>query len=437
MNEFPHDSATERAVLGSLLYSPENYALVMEDLEADLFHSPINKTVFKALQNVVAKSEPSDQLVQAELNGLVDKPGLLIADLIQESALQTNLAQLVKHLQELKARRSALMTGYTLIERAQEKNDSETIYDVIDDTQRALLDIKESKMNLPTTVGDAMLGASITLKQRTEAGELTALMTGYSALDELTNGFAPGELIIIAARPGMGKTAFFLQFLYELSLKGKTSLAYSLEMSIEQLALRLLSNISTISHKKIVKSWLLKENEKEQMADIVKSSKDLPLFIQEAPGLTAENVFNKTKRFMLAEKELACIGIDHATRMGGGKKNGDNYHKFTEISRSLKDTALKLQIPVIALLQLNRNAEMRDDKRPQLRDLRDTGAWEEDADKILFLYRDSYYNKESDDEYGAEVIVAKNRSGSCGTVNLLFRADCVRFYERVANGKSN
>lgn len=436
MNEFPHDSAIERAVLGSLLYSPENYALVMDDLDSDLFYAPKNKTVFKALQNVVAKAEPSDQLVQAELNGLVDKPGLLIADLIHESALNTNLPQLVKHLQELKARRSALRTGYTLIERAQEKNDSETIYDVIDETQRSLLDIKESKMNLPTTVGDAMLSTAMTLKKRTEAGKLTALMTGYQALDDLTNGFAPGELIIIAARPGMGKTAFFLQFLYELSLKGTTSLAYSLEMSTEQLALRLLSNISTISHKNVMNSWLLQEKEREQIAEIVKDSKDLSLYIQEVPGLTAENVYNKTKRFMLAEKKLACIGIDHATRMGGGKKNGDNYHKFTEISRSLKDTALKLQIPVIALLQLNRGVEMRDDKRPQLRDLRDTGAWEEDADKILFLYRDSYYNKESDDEYGAEVIVAKNRSGSCGTVNLLFRADCVRFYERVTNGNS-
>ena len=179
MNELPHDSATERAVLGSLLYSPENYALVMDDLDLDLFHTPKNRTVFKALQNVVAKAEPSDQLVQAELNGLVDKPGLLIADLIHESALNTNLPQLVKYLQELKARRSALRTAHTLIERAQEKNDSETIYDVIDETQRSLLDIKESKMNLPTAVGAAMLNTAMTLKKRTEAGKLTALMTGY------------------------------------------------------------------------------------------------------------------------------------------------------------------------------------------------------------------------------------------------------------------
>ena len=252
--------------------------------------------------------------------------------------------------------------------------------------------------------------------------------TGFYDLDALTSGLQKSDLIILAARPSMGKTAFALNLAQNVALKGKKGVAiFSLEMPKIQIAKRMLCAEAEVDTQRSNTGHMqLKDFQK--LTDAMERLADTRIYIDDTAGVTATDIKAKCRRLMLEEKELGLIVIDYLQLMEGGGNPNDRNQQISAISRSLKGLARELNVPIIALSQLSRGVEARTDKRPMLSDLRDSGAIEQDADIVMFIYRDEYYNKDDVENKGkAELIIAKHRNGPVGTVNLLFQSNITKF----------
>ena len=257
--------------------------------------------------------------------------------------------------------------------------------------------------------------------------ELTGVTTGFYDLDNITSGLQKSDLIILAARPSMGKTAFALNVAQNVALKGKKGVAiFSLEMPKQQLVKRMLCAEAEVEADR-VRTGNLQPKDWEKIVEAMTRLSDARIYIDDTSGVTAIDIKAKCRRLMMEEKELGLIVIDYLQLMEGGNPN-DRNQQISAISRSLKGLARELDVPIIALSQLSRGVEQRPDKRPMLSDLRDSGAIEQDADIVMFIYRDEYYNREDVENKGkAEVIIAKHRNGSVGKIDLLFQANITKF----------
>jgi replicative DNA helicase len=425
----------ERALLGALLLEPSAYeAVVDEGLRADYFYRPVHGTLFRAIADLHARAEPIDTLTvvdellkrgQLEAVGGASAVAQLEA-LLPTAAHVTAYARLVRE----KAVLRQLIEGATNIV-SQAYQQQKTVAHIIDDAERTILAVSEGQSRKGIVpMRELVRRATEQLEKAfNNKSAITGVATGFSQLDFMTSGLQPGELIIIAARPSMGKTAFTLNIAGHVATRlQKPVMFFSLEMGADQLVQRLVGSEARIDISNIRRGFI-QRHEWSKLAEAAGKLSEAQLFIDETPSITVAEMRNKCRRQM-HETGISLVMVDYLQLMQGPDGYDNKAAEVAEISKGLKTIARELNVPVIALSQLNRGVESRVDKRPMMSDLRESGAIEQDADVIAFLYREEYYlrDKTPEDKLGlAEVIIAKHRNGPTGTVELRFFSNITRF----------
>ena len=434
----PHDSDLDEAVLGALMLEKDAYMNVCDTLVPESFYDPVNQMIYEAIQQLGLNQRPIDMITvtdQLAKNGNLEKVGgnVHIAELTSKVYSAANIEYHARIIaQKYIARR--LIRFATDVEQAS-FDESNDVDEILQSAEGQLFDISQNQLKREVTQIDPVLNLALEQIQsaaNTESG-LSGLQTGYHELDKMTSGWQSSDLVIIAARPAMGKTAFVLSMAKNMAIDFSIPVAvFTLEMANVQLVKRLISNIAELSGDKI-KSGRLSSEELERLNNSLRSAYGAPLYLDETPSLSITELRTKARR-LVREKGVKLIIIDYLQLMNAsGLKLGSREQEVSTISRSLKALAKELSIPIIALSQLNRSTETREDKRPVLSDLRESGAIEQDADIVCFIHRPEYYNKSGVDAQGndirgmAELIVAKHRSGGVGDVKLRFVPDFVRF----------
>ena len=430
----PNDLEAERAVLGGVLLRNEALNTLTElPLEAPDFYSDAHNKIYEAMCELFAAGQPVDSVTLREklatagrLQGVGGDEYLLA--LTNTIPTVANIEAHGKIVREKAIVRRAIVAAHEIA--AKGYSDYGTLETFLDTSEKAIFDVARHHLRSPYEhINDVVVR---TFEQITEAAErkehITGLPSGFEGLDRKTAGMHPGDLIICAGRPGMGKTAFALNVALNACRARQSPVAFfSLEMPKEQLASRLLCIEAQVDAGKLRTGHLSREDW-PRLANAAGQLSELPIWLDDTPGLTLMELRGKTRR-LKSESDLGLIVIDYLQLMRSGVKNDSREQEISEISRSLKAMAKELKLPVIALSQLNRGVETRGtkDKRPQLSDLRESGAIEQDADTILFIYRDVVYNPETPDPDIAEIIIGKQRAGPTGTVRCLFRREFTRF----------
>lgn len=439
----PQDKEIEDAVLGALMLERDAYAIVCDLLRPESFYDPGNQKIYAAINKLGVMQQPIDMLTvtqQLRADGALDDVGgpVRISELTSNVASAAHIeyhARIVA--QKFLARR--LISFCSEIEK-KSFDESYDIDDLLQEAEGKLFEISQGNLKKDFTQIDPVINSA--MEQIEAAGKresgLSGLQTGFHNLDKLTSGWQNSELIIIAARPAMGKTAFVLSMAKNMAVDYNTPVAiFSLEMSNLQLVNRLISNVCEIEGEKI-KSGRLSRQEWEQLNSRVRSLFSAPLYVDDSPSLSILELRTKARR-LVKEHGVKIIIIDYLQLMNAtGMKFGSREQEVSMISRSLKQLAKELNIPVIALSQLSRKVEERNDgnKRPQLSDLRESGAIEQDADIVCFIHRPEYYTRSTTDAENrdirgmAEFIVAKHRSGSVDDIEMTFVARFARFQNR-------
>ncbi len=429
----PASVEAEQAVLGAMLLKPDAVTTAAEELTADDFYRETHRLIFEAMMELKERTEPVDLVTLTEQLKKADKlakiggiPALsLIANSVPTAANVHYHARIVHE----KAQLRSLIAAATEIAGAAYESADE-VEDIMDSAEKRILQVssgKRSKDFVP--LQDILLDALEQIDLRyNNKGCITGLPTGFTELDHLTAGLQKSDLILVAARPSMGKTAFTLNIAAHVVLRAKEPVAFfSLEMSKEQLVQRLLCSEGRIDSQRL-RVGELEEKEWGDLIDTANRLSAAPLYIDDTPSITVMELRSKARR-LKAEHGLSLIVIDYLQLMQGRtSKSGDNrQQEISEISRSLKALARELNVPVIALSQLSRSVESRQIKRPMLSDLRESGSLEQDADIVMFLYREDYYDPETENKNITEVIIAKHRNGPVDTVDLTFLKQFTKF----------
>jgi len=434
----PQALELEEMVLGALMLEKDAYTLVCDLLVPDSFYEPRNQKIYQAISTLGANQRPIDMLTvveQLRADGNLEEVGGAVR-ITELTACVTSAAHVEFHAriiaQKYLARRLiAFASGI----QTQAFDESGDIDDLLQAAEGELFEISQTQLKREVVQVDSIITQAmqqIEAAANRESG-LSGLATGYSELDALTSGWQNSDLIIIAARPAMGKTAFVLSMAKNMAVDFNIPVAvFSLEMSNIQLVNRMISNVCEIKGETI-RSGRLSDREWEQLNARVKFLFGAPMYIDETPGLSITELRTKARR-LVREHGVKIIIIDYLQLMNAsGMKFGSREQEVSTISRNLKALAKELNIPIIALSQLNRSTETREDKRPVLSDLRESGAIEQDADFVAFIHRPEYYTRSGVDAQGndirglAEFIVAKHRSGQVGTVKMRFTSQFVRF----------
>ena len=439
----PHDIALEEAVLGALMLEKDAYMNVCDLLTPDSFYEPRNQTIYAAIMSLGLNQRPIDMLTvteQLRLDGKLEEVGgaVHITELTSRVYSAANVefhARIVA--QKFLARRLIAFASKVEGEAFDETND---VYDLLQEAEGHLFEISQTQLKREVTQIDPVLNEALLQIQaaaNTDTG-LSGLRTGFTDLDKITSGWQNSDLIIIAARPAMGKTAFVLSMAKNMAIDFTIPTAiFTLEMASVQLMKRIISNVAEISGDKI-KSGKLSDPEWDRLNTRINGVYKAPLYLDETPGLSITELRTKARR-LVREHGVRLIMIDYLQLMtASGLKLGSREQEVSTISRSLKALAKELNIPIIALSQLNRSTESREDKRPVLSDLRESGAIEQDADIVCFIHRPDYYTRSGFDSEGndirgkAEFIIAKHRSGQTDTVEMRFISNYARFedYDR-------
>lgn len=428
----PHNIDAEKSVLGSIILDKNALIEVLETLKSDDFYSQMHKEIYEAIIELYRRNEPVDILTLAEVlkkRKTLEMVGgrAYLGHLSTSVPSTSNVEYYAKIVEEKAVLRRLIDASSQVMEKGyQEKTEAN---EVLDFAEKSVFEISQKRQKKGFSIIKDVLWEN--LKKIDEAskmdGNMTGLTTGFIDLNARTSGLQKSDLVMIAARPSMGKTAFALNIAQNAACMGKGSVAlFSLEMSKEQLVQRLLSAEAMVEIQKIRTGGLdTKEWEKIYMAIDVLSKANI--FIDDTPGITSLEMKNKCRR-LKSEKGLDLIIIDYLQLMSADGKSESRQQEISAISRSLKHLAREMDCPVIALSQLSRAPEMRADHRPILSDLRESGSIEQDADIVMFLYRDEYYNPETTEKPNiAEVIIAKQRNGPTGTVELTWLGKFTKF----------
>lgn len=428
----PHDIEAEQAVLGCMLTDKDSVIAAIEKLKLDDFYREDNKAIYEAMLALYAKSEPIDIItVKAELvsNGKFDQIGGLeyLAALPEKIPTTTNVEKYIKIIEEKSILRNLIKTANDIIAAGYDQ--TEEVEDIMNIAEKKIFDLMQNKNAKGyTAIKDVLVGTFSELERLyNQKGYITGIETGFTELDYKTSGFHKSDLIIIAARPAMGKSAFAINIATHAAISNNVPvIIFNLEMSKEQVANRILCSEAMVDSNKI-RTGKIDDNDWIKLANSSGRLAEAPIYIDDTPGISIMEIRARCRKLKI-EKNIGLVVIDYLQLVqGSGKKNSSREQEISEISRSLKILAKELDIPVIALSQLSRGAEKRDDKRPMLSDLRESGAIEQDADIVMFLYRDDYYNQDSEKKNIAEVILAKHRGGSTGTVELLWLGNYTKF----------
>ena len=428
----PHDEDAEQAVLGSMLTDNDAVMAAVEVLKEDAFYREDNKIIYQAILNLYSKSEPIDIITlkdELESMGKFEQVGGFeyLASLPDKVPTTANVQKYIKIVEEKSVLRSLIKTANEIIELGY--NPTEDVEDIMDGAEKKIFDIMQSKNTKSyTPIKDVLVESFTNLeKLYNQKQHVTGVPTQFYDLDDKTAGLHGSELILVAARPAMGKTAFALNIATNAALRANVPVAiFSLEMSKDQLVNRMLCSEAMVDSNK-VRTGKLDEEDWTKLAEAIGPLSEAGVYIDDTPGISVMEIRTKCRKLKM-EKNIGLVVIDYLQLISGSnKRNGSREQEISEISRSLKVLAKELNVPVIALSQLSRAVEQRDDHRPMLSDLRESGAIEQDADIVMFLYRDDYYNKESAEKDIAEVIIAKQRGGSTGTVKLYWMGNYTKF----------
>ena len=428
----PHDTEAEQAVLGSMLTDVDAVVDAIEILKPDDFYREDNKNIYEAMLNLYGKAEPIDVItVKSELTsmGKFEVVGGLeyLATLPDKVPTTTNAIKYIHIVEEKSILRKLIKTANDLISLGYAQN--EDIDVIIEQAEKKIFDIMQGKNQKGyTALKDILVESFAEIEKLYNQKEaITGIPTGFADLDYKTAGLHKSDLILIAARPAMGKSAFALNIATNAAINAKVPvIIFNLEMSKSQLVNRMLCSEAMVDSNKI-RTGKMDEEDWVKLATALGPLSEAPIYIDDTPGITVSEIRAKCRKLKL-EKDIGLVVIDYLQLIqGSGKKNASREQEISEISRSLKILAKELDIPVVALSQLSRAAEQRADHRPMLSDLRESGAIEQDADIVMFLYRDDYYNPDTEKKNIAEIILAKHRAGSTGTIELLWLGNYTKF----------
>ncbi|MEH6583177.1 MAG: replicative DNA helicase [Halioglobus sp.] len=438
----PNSVEAEQSVLGALLLSSDGWDSVAEEVAANDFYRPDHRLIFRQIAKLAEAAEPVDVITVADkltANGELDAAGGL--GYLAELAGSTPSASNIRAYAQVVRERASLRN---LIEAAQEIAESgftpegRTSTELIDEAEHRIMQISEqgAKAGGPIEVNPLLQATLGRIEELFNSdGDITGITTGFADLDGMTSGLQPSDLVIVAGRPSMGKTSFAMNLVENAVLvegQKKPILVFSMEMPAESLMIRLLSSIGRIDQTRI-RNGKLEQEDWPKLSTAVNKLKDVPLFIDDSAGLTPTEVRSRTRKVAREHGGIGMIMIDYLQLMQVAGSNEGRTAEISEISRSLKAIAKEFECPMVALSQLNRSLEQRPNKRPVNSDLRESGAIEQDADVIMFIYRDEVYNEDSPDKGVAEIIIGKQRNGPIGTCRLAFVGQFTRF-ENLARG---
>ncbi len=436
LKTLPNNLEAEESVLGACFLSKYALQKACENLTEESFYSDKNAKIFATLSSLMEQKIPIDlttvttdlknKKVLSEIGGVE-----YLTEVLNFVPTATNIDYYIKTVQDNAILRNLIETATQIASDGYDTN--EDVNEVLDDAEKKILGIvKNRKSSEFRSIREVLIKTENDLEKLAQTkGEITGLATGWYDFDKLTAGLHENEFIIIAARPAMGKTAFALNLATHIAMNNDKSVAlFNLEMGAEQLAMRILSSLGQIEGYKLRTGNLL-NNDWKRINEATSQLADTNLFIDDTPGITIGEIRAKCRRLASSEKGLGIVIIDYLQLISGGKNYGTNrQQEVSDISRSLKTLAMELHVPVIALAQLSRGVEAREDKRPIMSDLRESGSIEQDADIVSFLYRDDYYNKEArreDDISISELIIGKHRNGPTATIELLFKKNTSTF----------
>ena len=428
----PHDIEAEQAVIGSMLTDKDAVVDSIEVLKPDDFYRQDNKTIYEAITNLYNRAEPIDIItVKAELISLgkFEAVGGLeyLAVLPDKVPTTANVEKYIRIVEEKSMLRALIKTADELITLGYDP--TQEVEQVIDTAEKKIFEVMQKKNQKGySSMKDILIDTFTQLEQLYNQKEMiTGVPTGFADLDYRTSGLHNSDLILVAARPAMGKSAFALNIATHAAVRGKVPVAiFSLEMSKEQMANRILCSEAMVDSAK-VRTGKIDDEEWGKLAAASGELSEAGIYIDDTPGISVMEIRAKCRKMKL-EKNIGLVVIDYLQLVqGSNRKGGSREQEIAEISRSLKILAKEINVPVIALSQLSRAPEQRVDHRPMLSDLRESGSIEQDADIVMFLYRDDYYNEDTDKKNIAEVIIAKHRSGATGTVELLWLGNYTKF----------
>ncbi len=435
----PHSIEAEQSVLGGLMLDNEAWDVISDGVSATDFYRREHRLIYEAMENLAEKSHPFDVVTLAEslkTHNELDNAGgeVYLFELSNNTPSVAN----VKAYAEIVRERSVLRQ---LIAVANEIADSSyhtkgrTPVELLDEAEQKVFAIAEqgTQRNGPKAIKYLASEAVQKIDALFKSGEsITGMPTGYDRLDSMTSGLQPADLVIIAGRPSMGKTVLGMNIAENVALKSKKPvLVFSMEMPGDSIAMRMISSLARIEQNKI-RTGKLTDQDWPRIGSAVGLISESPMFIDDSPGLSPGEVRARARRLAREQGQLGLIVIDYLQLMSLGGSSENRATEVSEISRSLKALAKELNVPVVALSQLNRSLEQRADRRPMMSDLRESGAIEQDADLICFIYRDEVYNPDTRDKGIAEIIIAKQRNGPIGTTKLTFLGKYTRF-ENLAN----
>jgi replicative DNA helicase len=427
----PYSLDAEQSVLGSMLLDKEAVAAASEVLSGEDFYSDAHKEIYEAILDIYDHGTPVDLVTLAEAlrqRGSLEAVGggTYISDLSMAVPSTANVRYYIRIVEEKAILRRLITASNYIIKESYEA--AEDLDIIIDHAEKKIFEIAQKKNSRSfESIKTILLDTYAKIEELTKnKGKIVGVPTGFHDFDLRTSGLNKSDLILIAARPSMGKTSFAINIAQNAAVRHQIPVAiFSLEMAKDQLAQRMLSSESNIELQKI-RTGDLSEQDWIKLVHAATPLSQAPIFIDDTPAVTAMEIRSKARRLKL-EHNLGLIVIDYLQLMSGRGKAESRQQEVSEISRSLKALARELQVPVVALSQLSRGPESRQDHRPMLSDLRESGAIEQDADVVVFLYRDEYYNPDSEKKNIAEAIIAKQRNGPTGTVELVWLGQFTKF----------
>ncbi|HIG07189.1 MAG: replicative DNA helicase [Methylococcales bacterium] len=431
----PNSIQAEQAVLGGLMLDNEGWDKVAENVTEEDFYRKEHRYIFRAISQLASKMEPFDVVTVSEMletMGEIDTVGGLayVGMLAKDTPTAANIDAYAKIVRDRSVLRQLIHVGTTISGSVFNPEGQETSQ-LLENAERQVFEIAEQQQRGKSgfiPIRSLLAKAVDKIESLYEQDNpITGVSTGFTDFDEMTSGLQPADLVIVAGRPSMGKTTFAMNLAENVAIKAKKPVAvFSMEMPGDQLAMRMMSSLGRIDQHK-VRTGKLDDDEWPRMTSAINLLAETQLFIDDTAALTPTEVRSRSRRLMREHGQLGLIVLDYLQLMQSPSSGENRVQQISDISRNLKALAKELNVPVVALSQLNRNLEQRPNKRPVMSDLRESGSIEQDADVIVFIYRDEVYNEDSADKGVAEIIIGKQRNGPIGTSRLTFLGQYTRF----------
>jgi replicative DNA helicase len=429
--ELPYSREAEQAVIGSALTDTQSVSASVEIIRADDFYFPQNREIFSVIIELFNENSPIDFITVSNRLNQYDKLDAVggmtyLRNVATNVPTTRHTAYYANIIKEKSTLRNLIKSANAISDMAYEQTDK--VDRVLEQSEQLIFDVASSREKSDIIpISEILIGSYQTLVENSQnRGGITGIATGFDELNKRTGGFHGGELILIAGRPGMGKSSFAVNIAEHVSIHDKRTVAiFNLEMPREQIVNRIICSQALVGTGKL-RNGDISADDWEKIGEVVNRVATAPMYIDDTASVTVSQIRAKCRR-LKQTKQLSLIVIDYLQLMQSSGRTESRQQEISEISRSLKILAKELDVPVIALSQLSRASESRSDKRPMLSDLRESGAIEQDADMVMFLYRDDYYNKDSDEKNIAECIVAKHRNGETGTFKLGWKGEYTKF----------